>query len=353
MYNLRYLYFIVIALFVTVAFAPAASAREQTPVEKHGFLRVEGNKIVGQHGEPVQLRGMSFFWSQWMGQFYNRRAVDWLVDDWKVTVVRAAMGVKHHETKSGYLFDASEKHRVKTVVDAAIKRGIYVVIDWHDHHAYDNADAAQKFFEEMARTYGKYPNIIYEIFNEPERVSWSEVVKPYSERIVKAIRAIDTTNIIILGTPFWCQHVDVAVDDPVEGHNLVYSLHFYAASHKGDIRDKAQYALDKGFALFVSEFGTCLASGDGFLDSLETERWFEFMDEHKLSWCNWSIADKAETASALLPGARYYGGWKQDDLTRSGRFIRSKLRFYAGVKEEESAVKEKKESRFKLKPRPR
>ena len=205
----------------------------------------------------------------------------------------------------------------------------------------------------MARAYGKYPNIIYEIFNEPERVSWSEAVKPYSERIVNAIRDIDSNNLIILGTPYWCQNVDEAVDDPVEDHNLVYSLHFYAASHKGDIRDKAKYAIDKGFAVFVSEFGTCLASGNGFLDSLETELWFEFMDEHKLSWCNWSIADKAETASALLPGARYYGGWKNDDLSRSGRFIRSKLRFYAGVKEEEPVEKQKKESKFKLKPRPR
>ena len=349
--RLKYLCFVI--FFTAFAFTSTASAREQTPVEKHGFLRVEGNKIVNQHGEPVQLRGMSFFWSQWMGQFYNKRTVDWLVDDWKVTVVRAAMGVKHHETKSGYIFDAAEKHKVKTVVDAAIKRGIYVVIDWHDHHAYDNASEAQRFFEEMARTYGKHPNIIYEIFNEPERVSWSEVVKPYSERIVNAIRVIDSTNIIILGTPFWCQHVDEAVKDPVDGNNLVYSLHFYAASHKGDIRDRAQYALDKGYALFVSEFGTTLASGDGFLDSLETEKWFEFMDEHKLSWCNWSIADKAEASAALLPGARYFGGWREEDLTRSGRFIRNKLRFYAGVKEEPAAVKQKKESKIKLKPRPR
>ncbi|MDR0306833.1 MAG: glycoside hydrolase family 5 protein [Chitinispirillales bacterium] len=347
--RLRHLYFITLFSVITIT---NAAARELTPVEKHGALRVEGNKIVDKNGDPVQLRGMSFFWSQWMEQFYNKRAVDWLADDWKVTIVRAAMGVKHNETKTGYMFDGSEKKKVKTVVDAAIKKGIYVIIDWHDHHAYEssNTAAAQKFFEEMARTYGHYPNIIYEIFNEPERVSWSETVKPYSEKIVSAIRAVDPDNLIILGTPFWCQNVNEAADDPLDGHNLVYSLHFYAASHKGDIRDKAQYALDKGIPLFVSEWGTCLASGNGFLDSLETERWFTFMDEHKLSWCNWSIADKAETASALVPGARYYGGWKHDDLTRSGRIVRNKLRFYAGVKEEEPVVKKKKESKFKLKP---
>ena len=143
--RLKYIYFI--ALFTAFAFTSAIYASGPTPVEKHGFLRVEGNKIVDKNGDPVQLRGMSFFWSQWQEQFYNKRAVEWLVDDWKVTVLRAAMGVKHHETKSGYVFDAAEKYKVKTVVDAAIKKGIYVIIDWHDHDAYDNANEAQKFFE--------------------------------------------------------------------------------------------------------------------------------------------------------------------------------------------------------------
>jgi len=346
--------FVFIALLAIIC---TASAKDPTPVEKHGFLKTEGNRVLDQHGNPVQLRGMSFFWSQWMEQFYTKRTVDWLVDDWKVTVVRAAMGVKHQETKSGYMFDGGEKRKVTTVADAAINRGIYVVIDWHDHHAYEtsNTAAAEKFFQEMARAYGHLPNVIYEIFNEPERVSWPEVVKPYSERIIKAIREVDKKNLIIVGTPFWCQHVDLAADDPIKGFgNIVYSLHFYAASHKGDIRDKAQYALDKGIPLFVSEFGTTLASGTGFLDSLETEAWFEFMDEHKLSWCNWSIADKNETSAALVPGARWYGGWEEDDLTRSGRMIRGKLRKYAGVVEKPPAAKkEKKDPLIKLRPKAR
>jgi endoglucanase len=325
-------------------------ASAQTPVERYGQLRVDGNRIVDKDDKPVQLRGMSFFWSQWMGKFYNKKTVAWLVNDWKLTVVRAAMGIKHAPSQSGYLYDGSEFLKVKTVVEAALKEGIYVIIDWHDHFAFKNAKESQKFFTEMARLYGKYPNVIYEIFNEPEQVSWSEVVKPYSKKIVEAIRAIDPDNLILIGTPNWCQNVNDAADNPLVGENLVYSLHFYAATHKGDIRDKALYALDKGIPLFVSEFGTCLASGNGFLDSAETEVWFSFMDEQNLSWCNWSIADKNETASALMPGARYYGQWKQNELTLSGQLIRRKLREAAGIKHVEHPPKVKRPSWLRLRP---
>ena len=335
---------------VTIVLCGILTSAAQTPVELHGNLRVEGNRIVDQHGDATQLRGMSFFWSQWMGQFYNKKAVKWLVDDWKVTVVRAAMGVRHEESKSGYIYDGSEKNKVKVVVEAALKEGIYVIIDWHDHFAFENEKESQKFFEDMARTYGQYPNVIYEIYNEPQRISWSEIVKPYAQKIVKAIRAIDKDNLIIIGTPAWCQDVDEAAKSPVEGENLVYALHFYASSHGVDIREKAIFAMNKGIPLFVSEFGTCLASGNGFLDSLETEAWFKFMDQHKLSWCNWSIADKKETASVLVPGARYFGQWQQKDLTRSGRIIRSKLRQYAGIIDPPPKEIKKRKSWIKIKP---
>ncbi len=333
-------------IFLTICFLSITAA--QTPVELHGNLKVEGNKIVDQNGSPTQLCGMSFFWSQWKGQYYNKRVVDWLADDWKVTVVRAAMGVKHVESETGYLYDGTELTKAKAVVDAAIKKGIYVIIDWHDHYAFKNAKESKLFFEKMARMYGKYPNVIYEIFNEPMQVSWPEVVKPYSEKIVEAIRAIDPDNLILIGTPSWCQNVNEAADDPLKGKNLAYSLHFYAATHKDDIREKALYAMGKGIPLFVSEFGTCLASGNGILDSAESEIWFSFMDEHNLSWCNWSIGDKNETSSALVPGARYYGQWKLSDLTPSGKIVRSKLRHKAGIKDVEVPLKPKKKSWLKV-----
>lgn len=111
-------------------------------VEKYGQLSVKGNYIVGQYGDTVQLRGMSLFWSQWMSQYYNPYVVKFLKDKWKSTVIRAAMGVE----MGGYADSrASEREKVMTIVDAAIRNGIYVIIDYHSHEAHTSPDMAKKF----------------------------------------------------------------------------------------------------------------------------------------------------------------------------------------------------------------
>ncbi|MFW6255154.1 MAG: cellulase family glycosylhydrolase, partial [Chitinivibrionales bacterium] len=309
----------------------AVAVFSQTPVQRYGNLSVEGNRIIGDNGQAAQLRGMSFFWSQWSGEYWNSDVVSWLASDWKVDLVRAAMGVDEStEGAPAYLDDPQgNRQKVQTVVDKAIAKGLYVIIDWHDHNAHQHESQAIAFFEEMAREYGDEPNVIYEIYNEPQEVSWSGVVKPYAERVISAIRAIDPDNLILVGTPRWCQDVDVAAADPINATNIAYTLHFYAASHKASFRTKAQNALNNDVALFVSEFGTCEYNGDGYVDEAETNTWFSFLDQHKISWANWSVFDKDESASALKPGSSPNGGWSSADLTQSGTFIRNKLREYA------------------------
>jgi endoglucanase len=301
---------------------PEPEIPDTLPVVKFGKLQVVGNKIVDKDGDPVQLRGMSFFWSQWIGKYYNAATVKWLKDDWRCNIVRAAMAVE----EGGYLLQpVSEKKKVTDVVDAAIDEGIYVIIDWHDHHAFNNTKKAKEFFAQMAQQYGDTPNVIYELFNEPEQVSWTNQVKPYHQAVIDTIRFYDPDNLIICGTTTWSQDVDVAANDPLIGTNIAYTLHFYAGSHKQFLRDKATTALNKGVALMVTEFGTTDASGDGAVDQVETAKWFQFLDEHKISWCNWSIADKEEGSAALKPGAGNSGGWSNANLTTSGRFIKSEL----------------------------
>jgi len=332
----------------TVAFLEAADM--SSPVAYHGRLSVKGNRIYNQHGDTVQLRGMSFFWSM-AGEgreYYNADVVNWLADDWKVNVVRAAMGVDEvwqdrtvspPDNMAGYLSGdnsggVSNKKRLTDVVDAAIARGIYVIIDWHSHMAHLNRSSAITFFQEMANRYKDVPNVIYEIYNEPCAPSggeycggnsWVNDIKPYSQAVVNAIRAIDPHNIIIVGTPTWSQDVDAATANPVVGENLVYSLHFYAASHGASLRSQAMAALNRGHAVFVSEFGTCRADGAGSVDIAATDVWLNFLDQHKISWVNWSIANKVEAASALRPGTSKDGNWTADDLTVSGTYIRNRL----------------------------
>jgi endoglucanase len=297
------------------------------PVHDHGALHVDGRHILGADGRPVSLAGNSFFWSQWMGQFYNAGVVAQLQEDWKCGLIRAAMGVE----EGGYLtHPEAEKARVKALVDAAIARDLYVIIDWHDHHANRHTDQAAAFFEEMARTYGRHPNVIYEIFNEPtQEVTWGADVKPYAEKVIAAIRAVDPDNLIIVGSPHWSQDVDAAAADPVRARNVAYSLHFYAGTHKQWLRDKAVAALQKGVALMVTEWGTCNADGNGPVDAAETAAWMAFMREWQLSHCNWAVSDKKESASILVSGAASTGHWAETDLTESGRLVRQWTRNWA------------------------
>ena len=291
-------------------------------VSKHGKLRVEGVQLVDAHGEPLVLRGVSFGWHNWWPRFYNAEAVSWLVNDWGCNVVRAAMGV---EPNGAYLTRPEwSEQLMTTVIDAAIENDVYVIIDWHSHNI--RTEEAKAFFKKMAERYGKYPNIIYEIFNEPERQSWAEV-KAYSEEVIKVIREIDPDNIILVGSPHWSQDVDVAAEDPIAGYsNLMYTLHFYAATHRQGLRNKANTAIAKGLPLFVSECAGMEASGDGPINREEWNRWLEWMEQNKLSWVVWSLSDKNETCSMLLPEAHSNGNWNNDHIKEWGIISRNAIR---------------------------
>jgi endoglucanase len=291
-------------------------------VAKHGALRVTGNRVVDQQGKSIQLRGMSWFWSQWT-DFYVAKNVDVMVDDWKSTVVRVALGV---ENEDGYLLQpAANLAKVRAVVDRAIERGVYVIIDWHDHHAQDHKAQALDFFEKMAKEYGKQPHVIFEVYNEPMNVSWP-VVKSYAEQAIRTIRAAGSNNLVIVGTPNWSQDVDVAANDRIRSDsNVAYTLHFYANTHRQFLRDKAKTALDRGVALFVTEWGTCSADGNGAVDENETRSWLTFMRANGISWANWALNNKPEACSAVRPAAPSVGPWRDDQLTPSGLLVKKSI----------------------------
>jgi len=299
---------------------PTPPPASGSPVEQHGQLRVEGTKIVGEHGSPVQLRGMSMFWSQWSGDYWNADVVNWLADDWKVTMIRAAMGVDEGD---GYMQDpVSNKAWLEAVVQACIAKGIYVVIDWHDHKAEEHVNEAKLFFSEMASKYGSYPNTLFETYNEPKAQSWTGVIKPYHEQVIPFIRA-HTNNIITLGNRKWSQEVDEACRNPVSGVNLVYTIHFYAQIHGQELRNKVQSAINMGCPIFCSEWGT----GFNFLDLGSAQAWLDFFEPLKISSANWGVYWKeGELNAALAAGASPSGGWSSDQLTESGRWVRDYIR---------------------------
>ncbi|MBO9202883.1 MULTISPECIES: glycoside hydrolase family 5 protein [Niastella] len=310
---MKKIYTVILSIFIFMA-----GFAQIQPVKDNGALKVAGTKLVNQNWQPVVLRGMSLGWHNWWPRFYNAEVVSWLKNDWGCTIIRAAMGV---EPDHGYIQEpAWSKEKIKAVIDAAIKEGIYVIVDWHSHNI--RLEEAKQFFIEIATEYGKQPNIIYEIFNEPAEQSWADV-KAYSLELLKTIRAIDPDNVILIGSPHWDQDVQVVADDPIKGYNnIMYTLHYYAASHKQNLRDRADYALKKNIPIFISESAGMEHTGDGPLNETEWKTWIAWAEKNQISWLTWSVTDKNETCSVLLPSASSTGNWRDEDLQPSGIMAR-------------------------------
>ncbi|EJL65447.1 glycoside hydrolase family 5 protein [Flavobacterium sp. CF136] len=313
------------AKFLMIALLLIFGVSKAQFVKRHGQLSVQGTQLVDKNNTPIVLRGMCLGWHSMWPRFYNEKAVNWLKKDFNCNIIRAAMGIELGE--KSYIKDAQfSKDKIETVVKAAIKSDIYVIIDWHSHNV--NLNEAKVFFAEMSKKYAKYPNIIYEVFNEPDNESWMEV-KTYAEEIIKVIRENDPNNVILVGCPHWDQDIDLPAADPIKGYNnIMYTMHFYAATHGKELRDRTDAAIKSGLPVFVSESAGMEASGDGPLNLQAWQEYIDWMEARKLSWITYSVSDKDETCSILQKSAKSEGNWKEKDLKESGIKAREFLRKY-------------------------
>jgi endoglucanase len=350
------------------------------PVACYGKLQVNGNKLTGSKtgtNRAVQLRGVSLGWSNtgWeSARFFTEATVNAMVDDWKAEIIRVPMGhsISIHSGEYGGSYMANKDAnmtRVTTAIDAAIAKGVYVIIDWHSHYAHLRPEEAEEFFGEMTSKYGQNDNVIFEIYNEPkckeevrdcdpyeEKVPWADI-KSYAEQIIPVIRA-NSSNLILVGTRFFSRYVnDVINNEPsCNGcENLAYVLHFYAQNHTLDryvanandqndpsFRQAITQAMDAGLHVFISEYGTTNSNGgqgehyESHSDS-SANVWHAFMDEKKISSCAWHINDKAEGSAFFgLSPRRIFdmASWADEEqMTASGKYIFNKLRAYAAEAE--------------------
>lgn len=301
-----------------------------------GRLHVKGTKLVDKKGHEVQLRGVSTHGLSWYPQYVNDKCFAQLHDQWGANVVRLAM---YTEEYNGYCSgDAKNrsdlKKRIKKGVRLAKKHKMYVIVDWHilsDGNPNSHKKEAKAFFREMSREFKGYNNVIYEICNEPNNgTSWKEI-KSYARSVISTIRKNDKKAVIVVGTPTWSQDVDQAAADPIKGDNIMYALHFYAATHKTDLRNKMTAAINKGLPVFVTEYGICDASGNGAIDKKEADRWIQTMDEYGVSYIAWNLSNKQESSSIIKSSCSKVSGFKKSDLSDEGKWLYSMLRKKAGL----------------------
>lgn len=309
------------------AAAPQPQAAGTTPYGAHGALSVNGTQLVDTYGVPYQLRGVSTHGLSWFPQYANQAAFRTMRDEWGVNVVRLAMYTAEY---GGYCVgDENNRNNLKQLVydsvDAATELGMYVIVDWHvlnDRDPNTYIDQAIAFFRETSERYASYGNVIYEICNEPNGgVSWQRI-KTYAEQVIPVIRQQDEDAIIIVGTPTWSQDVDQAAANPITGYeNIMYTLHFYADTHRDSLRQKMVNAIGAGLPVFVSEFGICDASGNGAINAAEADKWVSAMDENGVSYCVWNLSNKSETSALLRSSTTTTSGWAYDELSESGKWF--------------------------------
>jgi endoglucanase len=312
-------------------------------VDRYGNLQVKGTQLCDEKGNPIQLKGISTHGIQWF-PIFKGLTIPNIAEAWGIDVIRPAFYIEDYikgDFWNGYIAHPEEMEKwEKDYIEDAIKAGIYVIIDWHIHSDPSLfTPQAIKFFGEMSALYGAYPNVIFEVCNEPDgSVAWF-TIKRYAEQVIDVIRKNDPDrfeNIIIVGTPNWCQYVDLAADDPVTGYNnILYSLHFYAASHGEGFRMRARDALFgtntmrgninlNKIPLIVTEWGTCDYSAT-YNDFAEAQIWLDFLNINKISWINWSLSNKDEASSIFYPHVSLAGPWKKDDYTPSGNWIMKQI----------------------------
>ena len=291
-------------------------------------LKVQGTKLVNSSGKTVQLRGISTHGLSWFPEYVNKSAFQYMKSKWKINAVHLAMYTAEY---NGYCTgDASNRKRLEKLIDKGVQyatdAGLYVIIDWHilsDGNPLQYQSQSLAFFKKMAKKYKNHTNVIYEICNEPNGgISWSSIRK-YAEKIISGIRLYDKNAVILVGTPTWSQDVDQAAKNPVSKKykNIMYSLHFYAATHKGELRAKAEKAIKAGLPLFVSEFGICDASGNGAIDKSEAKRWLSFLDKNKISYIAWNLSNKNESSAFIKSNCTRTTGWTSSNLTEGGLWL--------------------------------
>ena len=310
---------VLMSLFVVGLGFSAIRSEAATPVEKWGRLKVSGRNIVSENGKKVQLKGASTNGIAWFPQYVNKSCFQ-SFKKMGVNTIRLAL---YSDPGAGY--SKSLYQKVDEGIRYATELGMYVILDWHilnDGNPKTHQKEALKFFTRYAKKYGKQKNILYEICNEPNGdVTWKRDIKPYANKVITRIRKYDKKNIVVVGTPTWSQDVDIVAGSPLKQKNVVYALHFYAATHTDFLRDKVRKAYEAGLPMLVSEFSICDASGNGGIDKKSATKWMNLLKKYKIGYVAWNISNKNETSALIKASCQKTGSITKSNLSKSGKWI--------------------------------
>lgn len=304
-------------------------------------LEVNGNELhLG--GAPVRLLGVAVGDPLYIRK--DRPASDYRViaEVWRANTVRISLHPGH--------WRADRAKALRSLADdlfAARAAGLFVIIDWHvigfprryaarpepswglPADAYDpDLTLAADFWTEMARSFGRDPGVIFELWNEPVVdpklwVSTGEHWPLFKQTWLPLIGAIrrHSEAIVLVSGGRWAHDLKGAARDPIEDNRVAYAWHAYPPEDKGqpgrwfDSLD----GIHRIRPVVVTEWGFCRTCPDYIRGTPQdfgvpfTRQVLEVLNLHSTAWC-WS----AGAAPAMLES-----DWRA--ATEYGRFVRHYL----------------------------
>lgn len=351
-------------------------------------VRVQGNHLIDAQGNVLQLRGVNTaaleFWpiqitssngsDYWGGQNPNLDAIK----SWGANTIRVPLnstsylGLTCYNLNDGSArkADPLDKYRdvVKQVVDAATARGMYVILDLHKNapkgtvtgHAgkvqtcsisatqqqMADADNSVDFWTAVATDFKGYPNVIFDLYNEPyfdnfvgvssDADKWkalrdggisrfyyasNQTVQEQTptagmQAMLDAVRATGATNVVMSAGISWAQDfsqwVQYKPNDPLG--QLAMSWHaypFYGAQFGtpqytqpglGSVSYTwAQAALDAGYPIIIGETGDRSVNGTTSAPFLAVL--LPWADAHNVSVVGWGWNAWGESSANLIKDA--------------------------------------------------
>ena len=319
---------LMICLIFALGSGVCTEAGEKAPrPSANGRLHVSGTALADAEGRPAALRGLSTHGLTWFPDFVNESFFRQLSEDWDLSLVRLAMYSDIY-CRSAELKEKSLSLLTKGI-EAAIATDMYVIVDWHilkDNNPLMHVDEAADFFRAISSKYAGCPNILYEICNEPNSGTTWEDIRDYAMQIIPIIRENDPDSVILVGTPNFDRNLMAAALDPLPFEQVMYSLHFYAATHKDGLEAELKGALKLGLPVFITECGISEENGNGDIDVESAKRWFSVLKENNLSYAVWNISNKGESSAIFRLSYEPDEVITDRDLTDSGLWVRELIR---------------------------
>jgi hypothetical protein len=318
--------------------AGGTAATAQAPeVPATPWLHVEGNQIKDPAGNVVILRGVATAdigsveaWeggiTQMIDRLTNASDTQGCSPGWYTRVIRMTISPPDGDTTTPTQYRPGTNYYetlLRPAVDHATQKGLYVIIDWH--YIADTSkhrETTTQFWTDIAPRFANDSNVLFELYNEPVNSGSWPLLRPDMQMWADLVRAAAPQNLILVGTPNWCQVVGPTATNPLTGDNLVYVAHMYP-QHWVNTGLRAQITQAAAVhPVFVTEWGF-EDSADAVLGGTVTSYgnpFKNFVEANKLSWIAWCASSAwkpmmfKKSDFSLLVGEGWLGGFAKDWL---------------------------------------